>query len=143
MSSWPSAVAAAAAVGRLQTCRCCLVASVGDATDTLTTAAVGGAGGVRKPIHRHYAATNKPLPRHPRTFALTVEVVLPFGSLVSAAAAAVEFRRPSIDGTGPRRNFDGTAGKRTRSKANRKWASDLGPRIIPGGVESPDRGFVT
>lgn len=141
MSSWPSAVAAVA-VGLLRTCRCCPVASAGDATDTLTTAAVGGAGGVRKPIHRHYAATNKPLPRHPRTFALTVEVVLPFGSLVSAAAA-VEFRRPSIDGTGPHRNFGGTAGKRTRSKANRKWASDLGPRIIPGGVESPDRGFVT
>jgi len=141
VSSWLSAVAAA--VGRLRTCRCCPVASAGDATDTLTTAAVGGADGVRKPIHHHYAATNKPLPRHLRIFALTAEVVLPFGSLVSAAAAAVEFRRPSIDGTGPRRNSGGTAGKRTRSKASRKWASDLGPHIIPGGVESPNRGFVT
>jgi len=117
VSSWPSAVAAA--VGRLRSCRCYPVASAGDATDRLTTAAVGDAGGVRKPIHRRYAATNTPLPRRPRIFAPTAEVVLPFGSLVSAAAA-VEFRQQSIDGTGLRRSSGGTAGKRIRNKVNQK-----------------------
>jgi len=104
------------------------------------TAAVGGAGGVRKPIHRRYAAANKP--RRPKTFALTAKVVPPFGSLVSAAAA-VGFRRPSTDGTGRRRSFGGMAGKRTRNKANRKLVSDQGLRTTPGDAVSPDHGFVT
>jgi len=106
------------------------------------TAAVGGAGGVRKPTHCHYAAANKRWPRRPKTFAPKEKVVPPFGTLVSAAAA-VGFRRPSTGGTGRRRNFGDTAGKRTRNKANRKWASDLGPRTIPGGAESLDHGLVT
>lgn len=142
MSSWPSVVAAAAAVDCLQSCRCYLVAAAGGATGKLMTAVVGGAGGVRKPIHRHYAAANKPLPRRPKTFAPIAKVVPPFGSLVSAAAA-VGFRRPLTDGTGRRRSFDGTVGMRTQSKANRKWVSDLNPRTTPGGAESPNHGFVT
>lgn len=106
------------------------------------TAAVGGAGGVRKRIHRHYAVANKRRLCRPKTFAPIAKVVPPFGTLVSAAAA-VGFRQPSTDETGQRRNFGGTAGKRTQSKANRKWASDLGPRTIPGGAESLDHGLVT
>jgi len=103
-------------------------------------AAVGGEGGVQKPIHRHYAAANNL--RHPKTFVLTAKVVPPFGSLVSAAAA-VEFRRPSPDGTVRRRNFGGTAGKRTQSKANQKWVSDQALRTTLGDAVSLDHGFVT